>query len=217
MMIAMIPIAVSIFSTLFLKEKPRILQFFFICLSVAGIVTIQVAKGIQGGDNSGWGFVLLAFAVLSAALYNIASRQASKSLKPVEVTYFMMMTGAFFFNLIYLVQLLVQGQPLLYVTELSEVKIWVPLLYLGIVASIGGFFLVNYALSRLPAHVSSIYSNLSTVVAIVAGSLFLDEPIQLTHIVGAVMIILGVYGTVWVNRHPSKHHSLPDYPISKDE
>lgn len=46
MMIAMIPIAVSIFSTLFLKEKPRILQLFFICLSVAGIVTIQIAKGI---------------------------------------------------------------------------------------------------------------------------------------------------------------------------
>lgn len=161
--------------------------------------------------------MLLAFAVLSAALFNIASRQASKSLKPVEVTYFMMMTGAFFFNLIYLIQLLVQGQPLQYVTEISEPILWLSLLYLGIIASIGGFFLVNYALSRLPAHVSSIYSNLSTVVAIMAGSLFLDEPIQLIHIVGAVMIILGVYGTVWVNRHPAKLHSLPDTPTPKTE
>lgn len=209
MMIALIPIAVSIFSTLFLKEKPSLLQLFFILLSVAGIVTIQIAKGMGAESNSTWGFILLAFAVLSAALFNIASRHASKTLKPVELTYFMMMMGAISFNLIYFIQLLIQQEPLRYLTELADPSVWIPLVYLGLVASIGGFFLVNYALSRLPAHVSSIYSNLSTVVAIIAGALFLKESIELYHILGALMIISGVYGTVWMNRHPSRHPKTP--------
>jgi len=203
MMIALIPIVVSILSTLFLKEKPRVIQLLFIALSVGGILFIQFSKENQPGGPHGWGFLLLAFAVLSAALYNIASRKASKTLKPHEVTYFMMLMGALVFNIIYVIQLLIQGDITQYVTLLLNLELVLPLLYLGLVASIGGFFLVNYTLSRLPAHVSSIYSNLSTVVAIVAGAIFLQETLAYYHYLGAIMIIGGVYGTVWMNRHPS--------------
>ena len=200
MMIAMIPIFVSIFSGLFLKEKPKPLQFLFIFMSVAGILFIQFSKQSSGLSFDLIGLVLLLFAVLSAAMFNIASRKASTSLRPYELTYFMMLSGAMTFNIIYVIQLLIQKQLPTYFTLFREINLLLPILYLGVIASIGGFFLVNYALSKLPAHVSSIYSNLSTIVAITAGAVLLKEPLYYYHYIGSILIICGVYGTVRLNQ-----------------
>lgn len=208
MMIALIPIFVSIFSTLLLKEKPRRIQVFFILLSVSGILFIQFSKSQVEFAGEWVGFVLLFFAVLSAALFNIVSRNATKTLRPHEVTYFMMFAGALVFNLIYLTQLGVEQRLGDYYLNFMHIEILLPILYLGIVASIGGFFLVNYALSKLPAHVSSIYSNLSTIVAIIAGALFLSEQLFYYHYIGGAMIIIGVYGTVRSNRQTDLLHQF---------
>ncbi len=201
MMIALIPIFVTILSALILKERPRLLQVLFILLSVSGIMYIQLSKTPTGTTGEFWGFLLLFAAVLSAAVFNIASKRATEVMKPVEITYFMMLSGAVVFNAIYLVQLAFGEGVGAYVTHLLHPEILFPILYLGIVASIGGFFLVNYALSKLPAHVSSIYSNLSTIVAILAGALILGEPLMAYHYVGSAMILVGVYGTVFFGRH----------------
>ena len=200
MMIALIPIFVSIFSSIILKEKTKKLQIFFILLSVSGVIYIQASKSNMGFDFELLGFVLLLGAVISAALFNIASRSASKNIKPYELTYFMMLFGAVVFNVLYVVQLLFEKRPLDYINNMLHPQIVFPVLYLGIIASIVGFFLVNFALSKLPAHVSSIYANLATIVAIIAGALILDESIATYHIIGSAMIIIGVYGTVSLNK-----------------
>lgn len=199
MMIALIPIFVTILSTVFLNEKPTKTQLLFILLSVSGIVLIQVLKSGFNLNSNIFGFFLLFFAVLSAALFNIASRKASEHLKAHELTYFMMLSGAIVFNIIYVIQL-AAGQNLGdYFGSINNVEFIISIAYLGIVASIGGFFLVNFALGILPAHVSSIYANLSTVVAVIAGYLILKEAVYWYHLVGGIMIIAGVYGTARVN------------------
>jgi len=201
MMIAIIPIFVAILGSVFLKEKPTFIQVLFILLSIAGIILIQAAKAGEGLFGNGSGFILLLLAVVSAACFNIASRKASFSANPYEVTYVMMLCGATTFNGIYLIQLGIQNRIGDYLTNLSSTKLILPLLYLGLVASIGGFFLVNYTLGKLPAHVSSVYSNLATIIAIVAGSVFMKEQLEYYHFIGAGMILIGVYGTVWFARH----------------
>ena len=196
MMIAMIPIFVTILSAVILKEKPKLFQVFFIILSVSGVLFIQISKSTNGIQTGIWGFVLLLLAVLSAALFNIASRSASRTIKPYELTYFMMFAGAITFNVIYLAQLTYENRVLDYFSNLQHIELLVPILYLGIVASVGGFFLVNFALSKLPAHVTSIYANLSTIVAIAAGAVLLSETLYIYHYIGSFMILIGVYGTV---------------------
>ncbi len=207
MMIAMIPIFVTILSTLILNERPKKAQVLFIILSLSGVFFIQISIPQDGFHSEIWGFVLLLGAVISAALFNIASRSASKLLKPYELTYFMMLAGAVTFNTIYLIQLGVEHRITDYVTNLFHVELLLPILYLGIVASIGGFFLVNFALSKLPAHVTSIYANLSTIVAITAGALLLHEHLYYYHYIGSAMILIGVYGTVRLNGFKKKKQS----------
>lgn len=199
MMIALIPIFVTILSSILIKEKPRLIQVLFIIWSVSGVFLIQLMKSNSGLTIELLGFFLLLGAVISAAMFNIASRNASRTLKPYEVTYFMMLAGAVVFNLIYLIQLAFHGDVSLYFSYLFNPKLLLPIFYLGVIASIGGFFLVNFALSKLPAHVTSIYANLSTVVAVIAGAVFLNEQLYFYHFIGGFMIITGVYGTVRFN------------------
>ena len=200
-MIALIPIFVTLLSALILKEKPKLIQIFFILLSVSGVLFIQLSKSSSGLTFEWLGVTLLLGAVLSAALFNIASRSASKTSKPYEVTYFMMLSGAITFNTIYIIQLISERSLSSYITNLYHIELLIPILYLGIIASIGGFFLVNFALSKVPAHVSSIYSNLSTIVALIAGAVLLSERLYYYHYIGGLMIIVGVYGTVRFNRY----------------
>lgn len=200
MMIALIPVFVAIFSALILNERPTRAQIGFIGLSVSGILLIQLSD-LQGGSLLGFGLMLLA--VMSASAFNIASRSASKQLNPAEITYFMMLSGALTFNLFYLIQLTIENRLADYVLNLTLPAVVFPLLYLGWVASIGGFFLVNFALKHLPAHVSSIYANLATVVSLIAGAVVLGEVLVLNQYMGSVMILIGVYGTVYFGRRKS--------------
>ncbi|MCD4826248.1 MAG: DMT family transporter [Acholeplasmataceae bacterium] len=211
MMIALIPIFVAILSAIIIKEKPKGIQVLFILLSFIGVLVIQLSKSGTSGNSEFLGFILLLLAVISAALFNIASRTAStKSLRPMEVTYFMMLFGALIFNTIYVVQLIIENRLSDFITNLYQFEIIGPILYLGIVASIGGFFLVNLVLSKVPAHVSSIYANLSTIVAIIAGALFLNESIMIYHIIGSILIVTGVYGTVRFNRRAKNMVKAPN-------
>jgi drug/metabolite transporter (DMT)-like permease len=200
MMIALIPIFVTVLSSVIMKEKPRLIQLLFIILSVSGVLFIQIMKSSSGLTLELIGLLLLLGAVVSAALFNIASRSASKKVKPHELTYFMMLFGSVVFNIMYITQLAIEDSITRYVTNLYHIELLIPILYLGIIASIGGFFLVNFALSRVPAHVSSIYANLSTIVAIIAGAVILNEKLYYYHFIGGLMIVTGVYGTVRFNR-----------------
>ena len=198
LMIALIPIFVTILSAIILKEKPVFLQVIFILLSVSGVVLIEVFKSGLRFESS-LGFALLLLAVISAAMFNIASRHAAKDYRPAEITYMMMLIGAIVFNSIYLRYLIVNKDVVNYFTNFSKINVVLPVLYLGGIASIIGFFLVNYSLSKLPAHISSIYSNIATIIAVIAGAIFLKEKIEYYHIIGGLMIIGGVYGAARIN------------------
>lgn len=199
LMIALIPIFVTILSSFILKEKPKALQVVFIIISVGGVLLIQIFKSGFNFESSSIGFGLLLLAVISAALFNIASRNASKEHKPYEITYIMMLMGAISFNSIYIIELITKDSLSMYFANLGNLQVLLPILYLGIIASIVGFFLVNFSLGVLPAHVSSIYANISTIVAVIAGALFMHETIYYYHIIGGVMIIAGVYGAARIN------------------
>jgi len=205
MMIALIPVFVAIFSSIFLKEAPTFLQVLFIFVSVIGIVIIQWNE-ISGGNPLG--FILMLLAVMSAAMFNIASRKASKVLNATEITYFMMLTGAIVFNLFYVIQLVFENRIFDYFINLTNLTVLFPLLYLGIIASIGGFFLVNFALKHLEAHVSSMYANLATVISIIAGAVILNEVITLNQYLGSMFILVGVYGTVRFQKKKVNHEII---------
>ncbi|NLW16142.1 MAG: DMT family transporter, partial [Firmicutes bacterium] len=146
------------------------------------------------GDSSWLGLALIVGAVISAALFNIGSRRASARFTPVEVTCVMMWLGAVIFNLLALFFHWRAGKLADFFTPLADHQVIIALLYLGIGSSVVAFFLVNYGLSQLPASQTAVFSNLTTVVSIVAGVVFRNEPFYWFHALGAVAIMVGVWG-----------------------
>lgn len=53
----------------------------------------------------------------------------------------------------------------------------------------------------------SVFSNLATLITIIAGVIFLHESIHYYHVVGAMIILVGVIGTNYFGSNRSKHIS----------
>lgn len=195
LMIALIPIVVTILAAYLLNEKPSLKQTFSIILSVSGVILIILMESSSDTGNSLWGIFLLGGAVLSAGFYNIIARKISKYFTPVEVTYFMMFLGAVCFNGVSIANHIINKNITTYFEPLKSLTFVTSVVYLGILSSIVAYFLANYTLSKLEASRSAVFANISTIVSIVAGVVFLHESFHLYHIVGSIMILLGVWGT----------------------
>lgn len=53
----------------------------------------------------------------------------------------------------------------------------------------------------------SVFSNLATLITIIAGVIFLHETIHYYHVVGAMIILVGVIGTNYFGGNRSKYIS----------
>lgn len=197
LMIALIPIITAVFSVVFLNEKLKPIQILFILFSLGGVVFINVMKENLNLSGSFLGIIFLLVAVVAAGFYNICSKKASTSFTSIEITYVMMWAGAIAFNGILVVNNLIKGTMNSYFTPLLSWKAIMPILYLGILSSIIGFFLVNYSISKMKVSQYSVLGNLTTVVSIFAGVFILKENFLWYHIVGSIMILVGVWGTVY--------------------
>ncbi|MBU5483266.1 DMT family transporter [Clostridium sp. MSJ-11] len=197
---ATIPIFTMIFSTIFLKERPSILQKISILLSVAGVVYIFFMKAINLKSNIFIGIVLILLSSLSSAGNNVLARKMSGQYKPICLTYTVTAIGFVFFNIMSIINHSLKGTLNLYFKPFTNPLFVVSIVYLGILSSLITSFLVNYALSKMEASKMSVFNNLSTLITMIAGIIFLGEKLQYFHIIGAVMIILGVIGTNFLDK-----------------
>lgn len=195
LMIALIPVFVTILAILILKENPHPLQAGAILTSVAGVGFIVLGGGQLSLSGHTIGLLALLGAVLSAAFFNILSRWLSREFSPVEITYVMMVTGALIFGGSALFDTVRRPDPLAVLSLLQIKEVWSAVLYLGIFSSVVAFFGMNYYISKLGAARSAVFANLSTIVSVAAGILFRGEPFYWYHLVGGTLILLGVWGT----------------------
>ena len=198
MMIALIPVAVTILAAFILDEKPTFVQSIFVALSVGGVFFIIFNREASPIAANYIGLILLGVAVIAAGFYNIISRQLSLEFTPVEITYVMMGFGALLFNLIGIYRKNFELGS--YFNLLTNTDVLISVVYLGVFSSVVAFFMMNYTLSKITAAESAVFANLTTVVSIIAGVFFRNEPFFKFQVVGAVLIIIGVWGTNYFGR-----------------
>lgn len=204
MIIATVPVVVTFLSIVFLKERPSVWQVGSVILSVFGVFFIVWMTGSAGTGGNLAGILCLFGAVLAAGAYNILSRKLSASFNPVEITFVMMWFGAILFNVIAAIQHLNAGTLGSFFAPLASRSVIMALLYLGVLSSIGAFFLLNYMLSRMEASRSAVFTNITTIVAIMAGVFLRGDHFYWYHLPGGILILLGVYGTNYFNARIAK-------------
>ena len=132
-------------------------------------------------------------AVVSYSLYCVFVDKAS-DYTGAEITYVMLVVGALVYVLLAVLEAVVHGSVYELVTlPFREWGFMKAILYQGIGCSVVAFFLSNIAIAKIGVNRTSSFIGLSTVVAIVTGAILLKESFTLYQVIGAVVIIAGVY------------------------
>lgn len=189
--IALVPIVGLIFGALFLHEQPARQQVLFSLLSIAGVVLMTVQQSAEG-EIRPLGVVLLFGAVLSGVSFNIISRGISDRFSALERTHVMMTVAAVIFAALALFEN--RHNPAALLAPMQSGAFLSSVSYLSLVSSIGAFMLLNYANNYLPVAKTTAFCNLTTMISMFAGVVFLGEPFSTACLVASVMIILGVWG-----------------------
>lgn len=192
---AFTPVVTMIIASLFLKEATTLFQKLSIFLSVFGVVFIFVMKGSRIDLSNMLGISLLLLTCVAFAGYTVMARSLSKHFRPAEITYLMLGIGFVTILTVSLAGHAAAGTLDRFFTPLASGTFVISILFLGIASSLVTALTSNYILSKMEASRMSVFTNLSTIVSIAAGAVFLGEEVTVYHLIGSVMIITGVIGT----------------------
>ena len=189
---ACIPVVSLIASALLLKKKPTKWQIVGIGITLFGVLVTVLAVEASA-SLSVVGYLFLTMSVVSCALYAVFTEKAS-AFTGAEITYGMLAFGAVIFTGIALVQAMINGTAArLLALPFQNTDFLIAVLYQGIGCSILAFFMSNVAIANIGVNRVSSFMGVSTVTSIIAGVLILQEKLSLWQIVGAVVIVAGIY------------------------
>ncbi len=197
--ISLVPIGVIVISSVFLKEKPTVLQIVFSVISLISVAAISILSN-DGNKNSIIGIVLLLGAVICAAVFNILSRSEAEKFTPVERTYMMFLVGAVGFDIISMAVLRGNLVPQ-FLSAAASYEFWGAIVYLAGLSSIAAFLMYNWATTKIDAVRASSFSNVITVVSVFAGVVINGEKLTALQLVFCLLIIIGVYGANRSKKH----------------
>ena len=192
--VAFVPVFVTILAYFILKEKPYGKQAIFVLVSVSGALFHVIMTGSFEHQRSMTDIMILVGLVLAAGGYNITTRRSTKIFSPMEITFFMMWTGAIFFTALRLFEM-TGPEAIISPAKLFTIQGMVPIAYLGVLSSIGGFFLLNYILSKLSVASAAVFVQLASVVAILSGIIIVGDTLHWYQMISGALILTGVFGT----------------------
>ncbi|WP_421535910.1 DMT family transporter [Priestia sp. D3YE.R1] len=195
---ATVPIFTLVLAILILKEKAKRAQLVSISLSVLGVIYLLVMSGSGAEAANLVGSVFIIISAITNAFYNVLARKLTQRYSLLTITYIMTLFGFVAFNIMALGSHVIQGTTSEFFQPFSHLNFVLAILYLGILSSLGTSYLSNFALSKIEAAQMSVFSNVATLITIIAGVLFLQEAFHFYHLIGGIMIIIGVVGANFV-------------------
>ena len=191
LIIALNPMAITIGAVFLFGERLSALQYFGLLTSLSGALLV-----ISNGDPTvllnggfGWGETAIIGCVISWAAYSLIGRAVLASMTPLAAVFY----SALFGSLMLLPATLVDGtlpDPVTY-----RAADWISLLFLGLFGTAAGFTLYYRAITRIGAARSSVFINLVPFFSIVLAWIFLAETINVSVLIGGLILMTGVYLT----------------------
>jgi len=189
LVLAVVPVVTIGTGALLLKEYPTKRQALFCLLPVAGVILMTVS-GKELGVVSGIGIVFLGLMMLCSALYKTVNRTASREFSPYERTLIVLTASAVSFTVVALSE--VGWDVGAYVAPLRVPSYTACLLSLSLLCSIAANLLVNYAVGKMSVFKVASFGSLSTLCTVIGG-LLLREPFTWELVLGAGLIIVGIW------------------------
>jgi len=188
LIIATIPIAVTILGTIFLNERASMASITGISISFVGIAVLIVGDPQFSWDLGGalLGDLLIFGAVISAAAYTVCARDVGQNHSALEITGIQCVYGVIFFTPAFLWEL-----PGMNWSAVSGHAMG-SLAYLTVFATIGAFLCYNYALTKIAASRASIFINCIPVVTALGAWVVLGEKLTPLQTAGGLLVLTAV-------------------------
>ncbi len=187
--IAAVPVCCILMDVLVLHERVTARQVLCALGAVGGVALISAGGAVM---ISALGLLFLLLTMLSDTVYYGISHSAAKSFTPFEMTYVMFVVGM----IVFVPTALVQAggfSGALILEPMQSGRFRLAVLYLGVVSSGVAYGLLNFANSHLTVTETSLFSNVTTVVSVLAGVVLLREPFSLWQALGVVLILICVF------------------------
>ena len=187
--IAAVPVCCILMDVLVLHERVTLKQVLCALGAIGGVALISVGGAMM---VSTLGMLFLVLTMLSDTLYYGISHNAAKRFTPFEMTYVMFIVGMVVFIPVGLIYAGGLHSPLI-TGPMHDGGFWVAVLYLGLLSSVLAYGLLNFANSHLSVSETSLFSNVTTVVSVLAGVVLLKEPFSVWQMLGVAVILVCVF------------------------
>lgn len=179
------PIIVAILSWIFFREKITIKILISMVLSYAGVGFLFFNEAGAGNENLLKGTILVGAAAFFFSIYVVFSKDLISKLGSLIFTSIAMSTAVFYI----LVQFLATRD----ISDLNvSPKVWLLSFLLAIFCTLIPSFLTAEAINRIGATRMSITGSIGPVFTIFIAVIFLGEDFGWEHIVGLLLVLIGV-------------------------
>ena len=182
------PVMIVLLSWMFLGEKTRGIQWLGIVVAIAGVLYI-VARGNPAtlvDLTFNIGDAILIVCNLGLAGYGVAVKRLPGGFHPLSLITIVCAVGAVC-HIPFFIYELTSG-----IAVIWTVKAWLSLAFVAIFPSVCAILLWNSAIARIGPSRAGFYMYLTPVYAAIFAIPLLGETIGIFHIVGAILIIIGV-------------------------
>lgn len=180
------PATMAILAVLWLHERLTRQRVLGVILAVVGVALIVARAEPDGSARDPLLGNVLAFgSVLLWTVYTILAKRIANA-DPIAVTAIVAVLGT-----IMLVPAALIENTTASISSISTMG-WLAIVYLGALASAVSYLLYNRALRDVDASLAGIFINLSPVIGVLSGVIFLGESITPLAIVGGALVLSGV-------------------------
>ena len=177
------PLLTILTGIVFYHFRPARNQIIGILMACIGVLVLTVSSSRE--NSSLIGNLMLVFNGFLWALYNYLTGRISRNCDNFSVTYLQILIGTVCFIPMLFLETFTIGT----ITLTSVLAV----LYLAVCCSLAALLLYNYGLRNTDPATTAALMNLMPVAGVVLSALILKETITIRHILGGVIIIVGVF------------------------
>jgi drug/metabolite transporter (DMT)-like permease len=186
---ALYPLSVVMIEMLFYKNnKINWGTFIGLFLGIAGIALVFYDSAFHNHSDGYWFGITLSFvAMITWAVATIFIARKKTDMNPYYATGWQMLISSFIMFLI----VLISGDSIP-ITSIPF-QTWAALAYLVSAGSIFAFIAFIYSMKNLEPGIASLYAYINPIVAILVGSVIMNEKVTMNIIIGSAITLGGVY------------------------
>jgi drug/metabolite transporter (DMT)-like permease len=186
LLVSSAPIWATIIELFIYKKTPTAILVFSLIVGFSGVAVLSVPSLRMGSSNDTFAVVSLLLSAICWALGSVFQSRRPVNLAPQVMSGYHQLAAFFGFSLVSSAL----GEPLPHPTTAA----WLAWGYLVVFGSVCAFTSYVFTLRLLPINIAMTYAYVNPALALFLGWLLLNEPISIWTLLGALLVVVSVFG-----------------------